>query len=97
MSHYGDPNKGFEGNTGRPASFISCEQGGPHRDHKQVDDWRMFKSSKEGQVTMGQSKVKNAMRTSVDCEHDNRNHQDHFTLARTQDPSPPNDDGVGNN
>jgi hypothetical protein len=58
MGHYRDPNKGFQGNTGHSVSFIGCEQGGPHRDHKQVDDWRMFKCSKERQVKMRQSKVK---------------------------------------
>ena len=56
MSHYGDPNKGSQGNTGHPVPFIICEQGGPHRDHKQVDGWRVFKVQRR--VRLRQGKVK---------------------------------------
>jgi hypothetical protein len=36
-------------------------------------------------------------RTGVDSERGDRNHQDNPPLVRTQDPSPPDDNAVGNN
>jgi hypothetical protein len=42
-----------------------------------------------------QSQEEGRKRTGVNCEYDDRNHQDNPTLVGTQDPSPPDDDTVG--
>jgi hypothetical protein len=36
-------------------------------------------------------------RTSVDGKHDDWNHQEDLTLVKTQDPSSPDNDAVGDN
>jgi len=53
----------------------------------------------EGREIVRQNKVKKSegKRTGVDYKHDHRNHQDNHALVRTQDPSPPDDDAVGDN
>jgi hypothetical protein len=44
-----------------------------------------------------QSQEEGRKRTGVNCEYDDRNHQDNPLLVGTQDPSPPDDDAVGDN
>ena len=68
----------------------------PHHNCDQVKDWIKFKEG-TGHSAPKQGQLEERKRTGVDCKHDNRNHQDNLTLVRTQDPSPPDDDTVGDN
>jgi hypothetical protein len=75
--------------------LLGNEHGGPHCDHHQVNDWEMFKGGTvHGEAKRGQEEGRK--RTSVDSKRDDRNHQDNPTLIRTQNPSPPDDDTIGN-
>lgn len=58
-----------------------------------MNDWKMFKGG-TGRVEAEQGQEERK-RTGVDSKHDNRNNQDNPALVRGEDPSPPDDDVVG--
>jgi hypothetical protein len=56
----------------------------------------MFKrGTGHGEATPGQEE--GGKRTSIDCEQDHWNHQGNPTLIGAQNPSPPDNDAVGDN
>ena len=75
-------------------SLWGKEQAGSRHDRHQEKDWKRVERRTAGEVKRikeeGRSK-----RTRVDRKDSNRKHQDDLTLARTQDPSPPDNDAVG--
>ena len=91
MSHLGDVDHAGEEGIMHP--FMSGnEQGSPHRNRHQVND---FRGTGHSEAKQGQEEGRK--RTDVDYEHDNWKHQNDLTLVRTQDPSPPDDDAVCDN
>jgi hypothetical protein len=56
----------------------------------------MFKEG-TGYSEVKQGQEEGRKRTCVDWKHDHQNHQDNPTLVRTQYPSPPDNDAIGDN
>ena len=95
VSHLGDVEHVDDGIIRRLAFPYSNERDGPQHNDHQVNDWNMSKGGTgHGEAKRGQEEERK--RTSVDCKHDDRNHQDNLTLVRTQNPSPPDDDAISN-
>ena len=95
MSQYGAVEDGEENRCG-PGSHFQNKHDKPHCDRRQVNDWNMLKGEMDhSEAKQGQEDRRK--RTGADYKHDHRNNQDNPTLVRTQDPSPPDDDAVGDN
>jgi hypothetical protein len=94
MSQYGAIDHADEESRCEPGTRLDNEHGSHCSNRRQVNDWNMSNGgTSHSEARQGQEVGRK--RTGVDYKHDHRNHQDNPTLVRTQDPSPPYDDAVG--
>ena len=78
-----------------PAIPQENDLGGAQCDRRQINDWKRFEG---GWVRQSRSRrEEQRKRTGVDEKDDDRKHQDHPILVRTQDPGPPDHDTIDDN
>jgi hypothetical protein len=97
VSHLGDD--GDMVKVKKERDIMGNDLHGPHHDRNQINRWMKFKERRIMQVMdkIEQCQEDGRRRTGIDCKHNDRNHQDGLALVRTQDPSPPDNNAVGNN
>jgi hypothetical protein len=77
-------------------SLFQSEPCGPQRDRRQIDNWDRFNGGTEHGETKYDQEV-GRKHTGVDSKHHDGSHQDNCTLVRTQDPSSPDNNAIGDN